>query len=142
MKIAGSFTIGTLARAAGVGIETVRFYQRKGLLAQPNRPAGGIRHYDADDLARLRFVKAAQRLGFSLNDVRELLRLQDGTHCAEAALIATRQLDDVRDKIASLRAMQTALTGLTRECRTRRGSVTCPLISALRRSSGSVARGR
>ena len=140
MKNGNKFTIGTLAQAAGVGVETVRFYQLKGLLVQPNRPPGGIRRYDGDDLARLRFVKAAQRLGFSLNDVRELLRLQDGTHCAEAATIAARQLDDVRQKIAGLRAMHTALTELTRQCRTRRGSVTCPLISALHRSPGSVTR--
>lgn len=140
MKDGGHFTIGTLAQAAGVGVETVRFYQRKGLLAQPKRPAGGIRRYDTDDLARLRFVKAAQRLGFSLNDVRELLRLQDGTHCSAAAAIAARQLDDVRQKIASLRAMDTALTELTRQCSTRVGSVTCPLIMALQRSPGSVAR--
>jgi MerR family mercuric resistance operon transcriptional regulator len=73
-----------LADAAGVNVETVRFYQRKGLMPKPQRPAGGIRRYGQADLARLGFIKAGQRLGFSLDEVSELLKLEDGTHCDEA----------------------------------------------------------
>ncbi|MCW3717648.1 MerR family transcriptional regulator, partial [Burkholderia cenocepacia] len=75
-----NWTIGALATAADVGVETIRFYQRKGLLSEPHKPYGGIRRYGAADVARLRFVKSAQRLGFTLEEVGELLRLEDGTH--------------------------------------------------------------
>ena len=75
-----TLTIGVLAEAAGVNVETIRFYQRKGLLPEPDRPVGGIRRYGAADVARVRFIKSAQRLGFSLDDVAQLLRLEDGTH--------------------------------------------------------------
>jgi MerR family transcriptional regulator, mercuric resistance operon regulatory protein len=77
-------TIGAVAKAAGVNVETVRFYQRRALLAEPDKPYGGIRRYGADDVARVRFVKAAQRLGFSLDEIAGLLQLDDGTHCDEA----------------------------------------------------------
>ncbi|WP_028769809.1 MULTISPECIES: Hg(II)-responsive transcriptional regulator [Pseudomonadota] len=129
-----SMTIGALARAAGVHVETIRFYQRKGLIPEPDRPAGGIRRYGARDLGRLRFVKSAQRLGFSLEQVAELLTLEDGTRCREAAALATRHLADVRARLADLRRMEHALTRLLTQCdRTPRGKVSCPLIEALRR---------
>jgi len=79
-----SLTIGVFAQAAGVNVETIRFYQRKGLLAQPNKPLGSIRRYGGDDVARIKFVKSAQQLGFSLDEIAELLRLQDGTQCDAA----------------------------------------------------------
>lgn len=139
---AAAMTIGTLARAGGVGIETIRFYQRKRLLATPPRPPGGIRRYGPDDLARLEFVRAAQRLGFSLDEVRELLRLQDGTHCTEAAAIAEQRLEDIRHRLASLGAMHAALAELARNCRTHRGTVSCPLMSALHSPPGSTAQRR
>ncbi|MFX6250319.1 MerR family transcriptional regulator, partial [Acinetobacter baumannii] len=79
-----SLTIGAFAKAAGVNVETIRFYQRKGLLPEPDKPAGGIRRYGETDVVRVRFMKSAQRLGFSLEEIGELLRLEDGTHCEEA----------------------------------------------------------
>jgi MerR family transcriptional regulator, mercuric resistance operon regulatory protein len=82
--ISEKLTIGAFAEAAGVNVETIRFYQRKGLLVEPDRPQGGIRRYGDVDVTRVRFVKAAQRLGFSLDEIGELLRLEDGTHCKEA----------------------------------------------------------
>ena len=76
-------SIGALAKAAGVNVETIRFYQRKGLLVEPRRRYGEIRRYGAGEVARVRFVKAAQRLGFSLDEIAGLLRLDDGAHCDE-----------------------------------------------------------
>jgi MerR family mercuric resistance operon transcriptional regulator len=79
-----SLTIGAFAKAAGVNVETIRFYQRKGLLPEPDKPYGSIRRYGEADVARVKFVKSAQRLGFSLDEVAGLLRLDDGAHCDEA----------------------------------------------------------
>ncbi|MCI0221219.1 MerR family transcriptional regulator, partial [Cronobacter sakazakii] len=83
-----NLTIGVFAKAAGVNVETIRFYQRKGLLPEPDKPYGSIRRYGAADVTRVRFVKSAQRLGFSLDEIAELLRLDDGTHCEEASSLA------------------------------------------------------
>ena len=95
-KIIATFTIGAFADAGGVNVETIRFYQRKGLLTEPEKPLGGIRRYGLEDVTRVRFIKSAQRLGFSLEEIAELLRLEDGAHCQEASSLATRKLMDVR----------------------------------------------
>lgn len=126
-----NLTIGAFAKTAGVNVETIRFYQQKGLLPTPERPYGSIRRYGSADVARVKFVKAAQRLGFSLDEVGQLLRLEDGTHCSEAAELAALRLADVRAKLADLTRIETALSQLVKECRTHRGSVSCPLIAAL-----------
>lgn len=124
-------TIGALARAAGVNVETIRFYQRRGLMPEPDRPWGGIRRYGGKDAGRLRFIKSAQRLGFSLDEVAELLRLDDGTHCEEARRLAEARLADVRARLADLARMETALAALVAACGRQRGPVSCPLIAAL-----------
>ncbi|MHB8455062.1 MAG: Hg(II)-responsive transcriptional regulator [Acidiferrobacterales bacterium] len=124
-------TIGTLADRAGVNVETIRFYQRKGLLLQPQRPAGGIRHYALSDLGRVRFIKSAQRLGFSLDEVAELLKLEDGSHCTEARQQAEKKLADIHAKLADLRSIEAALEEMVACCRAARGRVRCPLIAAL-----------
>jgi len=126
-------TIGTFARAAGVNVETVRFYQRRGLLTAPDRPYGSIRRYGPADVARVRFVKAAQRLGFSLDEVAGLLTLDDGTHCDEARAHAEAKLEDVRDKLADLRRIEKVLCALIRECCASQGTVSCPLIATLQK---------
>ena len=126
-------TIGAVAKAAGVNVETVRFYQRRALLAEPDKPYGGIRRYGADDVARVRFVKAAQRLGFSLDEVAGLMKLDDGTHCGEARLLAEAKLADVRGKLEDLRRLESLLSGLIRQCSSTRGRVSCPLIDSLQR---------
>ena len=126
-----SLTIGAFAEAAGVNVETVRFYQRKGLLAEPYKPYGSIRRYDQADVARVRFVKSAQRLGFTLDEIGELLRLEDGTHCKEASHLAEHKLKDVREKLADLKRMESALADLVRACHARKGNVSCPLIASL-----------
>lgn len=124
-------TIGAFAKAAGVNVETIRFYQRKGLLPEPNRPVGGIRRYGPADVARVRFVKTAQRLGFNLDEVGQLLRLEDGTHCSEAAELAALRLTDVRAKLADLARIEAVLSQLVNECHAKRGKVSCPLIDSL-----------
>jgi MerR family mercuric resistance operon transcriptional regulator len=126
-----NLTIGAFAKAAGVNVETIRFYQRKGLLLEPNRPYGSIRRYGGADVARVRFVKSAQRLGFSLDEIGELLKLEDGTHCSEAAKLAALRLDDVRAKLSDLTRIEAALSKLVGECGARQGNVSCPLIDAL-----------
>lgn len=124
-------TIGELAASAGVSVEAIRFYQRKGLLTEPRRMYGQIRRYGASDVARVKFVKSAQRLGFSLEEVAALLRLDDGAHCGEARVMAAQKLDDVRSKLRDLRRIESVLKKLVADCGARRGSITCPLISAL-----------
>lgn len=129
-----ALTIGAFARAAGVNVETIRFYQRKGLLAEPQRPLGGVRKYGANDVDRVRFIKSAQSLGFSLQEVAQLLALEDGTHCREAASMAVLRLADVRAKLDDLSRIESVLTTLLKQCRSTRGSVSCPLIASLQRS--------
>lgn len=125
-------TIGAVAKAAGVNVETIRFYQRKGLLAEPDKPYGSIRRYGPADVARVKFVKAAQRLGFSLEEVAGLLMLDDGTHCDEARQLAEQKLADVRAKLADLRRIERVLDALVRDCASH-GTVSCPLIVTLQR---------
>ena len=128
-----SLTIGAFARAAGVGVESVRFYQRRGLLTAPERPRGSIRRYGPADVARVKFVKAAQRLGFSLDEVAGLLALDDGAHCDEARSLAESKLENVRGKLADLRRIEKVLAALVRDCCASRGKVSCPLISTLQK---------
>lgn len=135
----GNLTIGAFAQAAGVNVETIRFYQRKGLLAEPGRPVGSIRRYGGADVARVRFIKSAQRLGFSLDEIAELLRLQDGTHCTEAKTLAEHKLEDVRGKLADLARMESVLSELVGACRARRGNISCPLIAALQKGTAAQA---
>jgi MerR family mercuric resistance operon transcriptional regulator len=127
-------TIGSLADAAGVSVEAIRFYQRKGLLPEPDRPLGGIRRYGGADLARVRFIKAAQRLGFTLLEVAELLKLEDGTRCSDARRLAEERLRDVRERLANLQTIESALLQLVTRCRETRGSIKCPLIASLQQA--------
>lgn len=126
-----NLTIGAFAEAAGVNVETIRFYQRKGLLSEPDKPYGSIRRYGLGDVARVRFVKSAQRLGFSLDEVAGLLQLDDGTHCDEARHLAEQKLADVRSKLSDLRRIERVLGALVRDCCASQGTVSCPLIDAL-----------
>jgi MerR family mercuric resistance operon transcriptional regulator len=124
-------TIGTLAETAGVNVETIRFYQRKGLMPEPEKPYGSIRRYGAADLARVRFIKSAQRLGFSLDEIGELLKLEDGARCSEARQLAENKLVDVRQKLGDLQRIEAVLAGLVARCSAVRGRVNCPLIASL-----------
>ncbi len=130
-EAADKLTIGAVARAAGVNVETIRFYQRRGLLDEPKRQRGSVRRYTAADVARVRFIKSAQRLGFSLDEIADLLRLEDGAHCDEARAIAERKLADVRERRAQLQGIEDALAALVARCGATSGSVCCPLIVSL-----------
>lgn len=126
-----TLTIGALAAAAAVNVETIRFYQRRHLLAKPERPHRGVRRYGSEDAARVRFIKSAQRIGFSLDEVAQLLQLEDGTRCSEAREIAEHRLVDVRQRLDDLQRMEAALASLVARCESVRCRVACPLIAAL-----------
>ena len=127
----GGMTIGDLAKAAGVNVETIRFYQRKGLMTEPDRPVGSIRRYGRTDQSRLSFIKSAKRLGFSLDETTQLLQLEDGESCTQARLRAESKLAEVRLKLADLQRMEAALSGLILLCGSAKGNVRCPLIAAM-----------
>lgn len=124
-------TIGRLAAAADVNVETVRYYQRIKLMPVPKKAPGGIRRYSAGELSRLRFIKTAQGLGFTLEEIADLVKLDDGTHCTEAHAIAAHKLDAVRARLRDLQSIEKALARLVRQCESRRGAIRCPLIGAL-----------
>jgi MerR family mercuric resistance operon transcriptional regulator len=130
-----NFTIGALAKQASVNVETIRFYQRRGLLAEPVKPLKGIRHYAEQDVQRVRFIKEGQKLGFSLDEVAELLSLEEGRHCREAREIALKKLVLIRERIEGLRTMETALSNLVASCASNTDSVSCPLIYSLLKTS-------
>lgn len=126
-----TYTIGALAQRAGVHLETIRYYQRRGLVGEPDRPFGGVRRYTEDHVRRLRFIRQAQELGFSLDEVGELLKLEDGAHCREARTLGERRLADVRRKLSDLQRIESALAALVDRCGSTRGRVRCPLIASL-----------
>lgn len=127
-----NLTIGVFAKVAGVNVETIRFYQRRGLLPEPDKPYGSIRRYGEVDVTRVRFVKSAQRLGFSLDEIAELLQIDDGTHCEEASSLAEYKLQDVREKMADLARMEAVLSELVCACQARKDNISCPLIASLK----------
>lgn len=122
-------TIGRLARAAGVNIETIRYYQRRGLIGTPRKPPGGVRRYDANTLAQLRFIKRAQQLGFSLREIGDLLELGAGA-CAETRVLAETRLADIETRLRDLQAMRRTLARLIQACRTGH-ETTCPIVESL-----------
>jgi MerR family mercuric resistance operon transcriptional regulator len=126
-------TIGQVARQAGIGIETVRFYERQGLLAAPARKESGYRQYEEDVIARLRFIKRAKELGFSLKEIKEMLalRVDPETTCAEVRNRAQVKIADVEEKIRTLQGIKKALVQLTAVCRGRGPISECPILDAL-----------
>jgi MerR family mercuric resistance operon transcriptional regulator len=131
-----------MAAEVGVNVETIRFYQRKGLLQEPARPIGGIRRYGQTDVSRLQFIKSAQRLGFSLEEVGQLLCLDDGMQCRAAAQLASEHLANVRVRLQDLSRIDAALTKLVKQCARHRGEVACPLIAALHVNTDEPRRSR
>jgi MerR family mercuric resistance operon transcriptional regulator len=124
-------TIGKVAGAAGVNVETVRYYQRSGLVPEPPRPAGSVRRYSEETVARLRFIKRAQELGFTLAEIRRLLALGDPQSCGKARALAADKLALVRSRIADLERMRAVLESLVERCDAVRGRVACPIIETL-----------
>lgn len=123
-----AMTIGALARKTGVHVETIRFYQRRSLLAQPKRPIGGVRRYGEDAAARLLFIRRAQDIGFTLGEIAELLRLQRG--CRDAHDLATAKLATVERRLADLGRVRKTLRELIGRCEAGR-SPSCPIIDSL-----------
>lgn len=124
-------TIGKLAEAAGVGVETIRFYQRSGLLPEPERPLSGYREYTIDDAKRIRFIKRAQTLGFSLEDIAGLLKLDGPQTCSSAHDLALEKLHVVKEKIEALASIRDVLQQLVRQCELKHKRGSCPIIQSL-----------
>jgi len=127
-----ALTIGALSKLTRVKVETIRFYERIGILHTPPRSTGGRRVYGASDLMRLGFVRRSRELGFSLGEVRELLLLVEGGHhtCAEVKAITLDHLADVRRKIADLKRLEKTLADVAGKCKG--GKVpSCPIVEAL-----------
>ena len=128
-------TIGVLAKTAGVSVETVRYYQRIGLLPEPPRAHGTIRRYSPEALRRLRFIRRAQGLGFTLEEVGALLALSDGEHCTETRVLGEKKLAIVERKLGELAAIRAALDKLVTQCAQGSRGKGCPLIDALEREA-------
>jgi MerR family mercuric resistance operon transcriptional regulator len=130
-----SLTIGRLAKQAGVNLETVRFYERRGLLPRPPRSESGYRLFPADAARRIRFIRRAQELGFSLTEIGELLllRLSRRTTSAEIRTRAESKISDIEAKIKSLEAMKKTVRKLTRVCDGCTPVAECPILKSLDR---------
>jgi MerR family mercuric resistance operon transcriptional regulator len=123
-------TIGQLARAADVNVETIRYYQRRLLLDQPDKPLGGHRRYAPAAVKRVKFIRRAQQLGFTLEEVKNLLRLEDGGGCRETRQLAEQKVTIIEARIAALTRMRGALRELIAQCGDERAR-TCPIIATL-----------
>lgn len=134
-------SVGQVAKRTGIGVETVRFYERRGLLDEPDRKASGYRRYDESAVARLRFIRRSKELGFRLSEIKELLGLwfEPRTKCCDVRKKAQAKLQEIDERIESLKVMRKALSAITARCE-RRGSVEdCPLFTILRSDSPSGA---
>ena len=128
-----SDTIGGLAKASGVGVETVRYYQRRGLLPEPARPPGEVRRYSEADVKRLRFIRSAQAAGFTLREIGELLALDASDDRARARELAQARVAAIDEKIEELREARDALAALATDCAKKRGGP-CPILKAFDRA--------
>ncbi len=126
-------TSSDLAKSGGVNLESIRFYEREGLLPKPPRTAGGYRQFPADSVQRVRFIKRAQALGFTLAEIRELLalRLERGKACHDVESRARAKLIDIEERIRTLKGMKRALSELVAACSEGGGSDECPILEAL-----------
>ena len=134
--------IGAVAKAAGVNVETIRYYQRRGLVDEPSKPLGGHRRYAPSAASRVRFIKRAQHLGFTLEEVTGLLRLEDGQSCRETRMLAERKLAVIEERIADLNRMRRLLKGLIIECAAGQRPRSCPIIATLSANSAIVDRSK
>tara|TARA_B100001105_G_scaffold160590_1_gene129212 strand:+ start:947 stop:1396 length:450 start_codon:yes stop_codon:yes gene_type:complete len=148
MKVAEGLSIGSLSQQSGVNIETIRYYEKIGVMPKPERSAGGYRVYGPEHVKRLHFVRRGRELGFSLDELRGLLRLVDGHSytCAEVHALTIEHLEDIRQKIADLKRLEHVMSDMAASC-TRDQIPECPVIDALftmpsvhRQSSSSPAR--
>jgi MerR family mercuric resistance operon transcriptional regulator len=129
-----SLTIGKVAKQSGVGVETVRFYERRGLIDQPPRTDSGYRQYPEEAVQRIRFIKHAKMLGFSLKEIGELLTLQSAPNatCADIQTRAEVKLGDINRRIEELVKMREVLTGLVKSCSRNMTTGECPILSVMK----------
>lgn len=123
-------TIGRLAKKAGINVETIRYYERRGLIKQPARPGAGYRQYDDEILQRLLFIRRAKSLGFSLGEVANLLALSEG-QCANVQLLAEQKLTRVKARVADLQRLENVLQDLVEQCSSNADQAHCPIIETL-----------
>ena len=133
MKGTNGMMIGTVAREAGVNLDTIRYYERRGLLPEPPRRPSGYRVFDDDTVRRVRFIKRAQELGFTLNEIRDLmdLRLTPEASCCDVRDKAAAKIASIAAKIQQLRSMRAALKGLMAACSGRGSVEECPILASL-----------
>jgi len=128
-----SLTIGEVARAAQVGVETIRFYEREGLIAEPPRRESGYRQYPPDAIRRVRFIRRAKELGFTLKEIGELLslRVDPGRTCADVRAVARAKIRGIQEKISELSRIKDVLGRLERTCRGKGPTSACPILDML-----------
>lgn len=128
-----TLTIGRVARQAGVGVETIRFYEREGLIDEPPRRASGYRQYDAEVVRRVRFIRHAKELGFTLREIKELLELRvaPDCRCGDVLKLTIAKIADIEQRIDKLQRMKQALSKLAEACQRRRRTDPCPILDAL-----------
>lgn len=127
---ANPLTIGAVAKQAGVNVETIRYYQREGLIVEPPKPVSGFRVYPPEAIDRLRFIQRSKALGFTLAEIRVLLQLS-ASDCVATRRLTQQKLDLIRSKISDLRAMEDALEQLVTQCESSQPTNNCPIIAAL-----------
>lgn len=128
-----AMTIGQVAKQASVGVETIRFYEREGLIEEPARRASGYRQYDTEVVRRVRFIRHAKELGFTLREIKELLelRVEPDCHCGEVLELAQAKIADIEQRIEALLRMKQTLSKLATACRRRRRTEACPILEAI-----------
>jgi len=131
VRSAAELPIGAVAQAARVNVETIRYYQRRGLVEEPNKPLDGHRRYSVSAVKRVVFIKRAQQLGFTLEEVKALLRLEDGQSCRETRVLAEHKLALIDERIADLNRMRRLLKTLISECSAGKRPRSCPIIATL-----------
>ena len=127
-------TIGKIAKLAGFNVETIRYYQRRGLLSQPEKPHRGYRRYPSDIVNHIRFIKRSQALGFTLNEVAVLMELEVARACGVTRRLALDKIKAIDQKLAGLTSMRKVLATLVQQCGAGRSTKRCPIIQALGQS--------
>jgi Hg(II)-responsive transcriptional regulator len=139
MKNEEALTIGVLAKKSDVGVETVRFYERKGLLPKPQKPTSGFKHYEPEDIKRIKFIKRAQDLGFTLREVKELLKLKvdKKATCGQVMKKTDEKMSEVDQKIKDLQRMKKSLKQIKDCCEDGTQTLTeCPILECFETNGG------
>ncbi len=129
--MSNNLTIGILAKRSGVSVETIRYYQRRALLKEPSKPRGGFRHYPEETVRRVLFIKRAQALGFTLEEIHGLLALDERKGCTETRDMAAHKLEIIAQKITDLLKIKKSLARLVRSCDASAAGEPCPIIHLL-----------